>query len=340
MTGLSRFVVAPNWLGDSVMAIPFVRALRRAHPGDPLFVAARRGPAAIFRAEGSAEVLEIRGRLFGDARTLRRHRFDEAWLLPNSFRSGLLAFLSRASTRIGYDTDGRGRLLTHAVAPPPATRHQLRDYDRLLESRGVDPDLDPPRLPVPEEAQQRADGALARAGLTVADPFVLLAPGAAFAWTKRWPPESFGRLAAALRRSGLPCAIAIGPGEADLARQVSNAAEAPLPILGEDLDPVELAAALSRARVVVSNDSGPMHLAAAVGTPVVALFGPTDPGRTAPAGAPFKILDRYVFCSPCFLKECPYGHECMREITPDDVLRAVKELIGKRETGNELTTDN
>ena len=329
MTGHSRFVVAPNWLGDSVMAIPFVRALRRAHPADSLFVAARRGPAAIFRAEGSAEVLDIRGHLFEDSRALRRHRFDEAWLLPNSFRSGLLAFLSRASTRIGYDTDGRGRLLTHAVALPPAIRHQLRDYDRLLESRGVDPDLDPPRLPVPTETQQRADTALARAGLTAADPFVLLAPGAAFAWTKRWPPESFGRLAAALRRSGLSCGIAIGPGEADLAHRVSNAAEAPLPILGEDLDPVELAAALSRARVVVSNDSGPMHLAAAVGTPVVALFGPTDPGRTAPAGAPFKILDRYVFCSPCFLKECPYGHECMKEIEPEDVLCAVEELLGR-----------
>jgi heptosyltransferase II len=340
VTGLSRFVVAPNWLGDSVMAIPFVRALRRAHPEDRLFVAARRGPAAIFRAEGSAEVLDIRGHLFEDSWALRKHRFDEAWLLPNSFRSGLLAFLSGASARIGYDTDGRGRLLTDAVALPPATRHQLRDYDRLLESRGVDPDLDPPRLPIPREAQERADGALARAGLRVADPFVLLAPGAAFAWTKRWPPESFGRLGAALRRSGLACAIGIGPGEADLARQVSAAAETPLPILGEDLGPVELAAALSRARVVVSNDSGPMHLAAAVGTPVVAFFGPTDPGRTAPAGAPFRILDRYVFCSPCFLKECPYAHECMREIEPEVVLQAVKEMIGKRETGNELKTEN
>ena len=98
-------------------------------------------------------------------------------------------------------------------------------------------------------------------------------------------------------------------------------------MLGADLDPLELAGLLARARVVVTNDSGPMHLAAAVGTPVVAIFGPTDPGRTAPAGAPSRVLDRYVFCSPCFLEECPFGHECMKEITPEEVLAALTELV-------------
>jgi ADP-heptose:LPS heptosyltransferase len=98
--------------------------------------------------------------------------------------------------------------------------------------------------------------------------------------------------------------------------------------VGEDLDPVELAALFARARLVVANDSGPAHLAAAVGTPVVAFFGPTDPGRTAPSGGRVRVLDRYVFCSPCFRETCPYGHECMEEITVEDALRACEELIG------------
>jgi heptosyltransferase-2 len=168
---------------------------------------------------------------------------------------------------------------------------------------------------------------LARAGLDRPEALVLLAPGAAFGPTKRWPPERYGQLARRLEERGLACGIVIGPGEGDLGGQVADAAGGPLPVLGEDLDPGELAALLARARVVVANDSGPMHLAAAVGTPVVAFFGPTDPGRTSPTGAPARILDRYVFCSPCFLKKCPYGHECMREITVEDALRAVEEML-------------
>ena len=101
-------------------------------------------------------------------------------------------------------------------------------------------------------------------------------------------------------------------------------------MLGPDLDPVELAALLSRARLLVSNDSGPMHLAAAVGTPVVAFFGPTDPGRTVGVGSPVLVLDRYVFCSPCHAEVCPYGHECMKEITVEMALRACEALLGPR----------
>jgi ADP-heptose:LPS heptosyltransferase len=161
-------------------------------------------------------------------------------------------------------------------------------------------------------------------------PLVALAPGAAFSWTKRWPPDRFGRLARELRERGLAPAVAIGPGEEELARAVSDAAGVPIPVLGADLDPVELAAVLARARVAVTNDSGPMHLAAAVGTPVVALFGPTDPGRTGPTGSPSVVLDRYVFCSPCYRKECPYAHECMTGITVRDVLAAVERLSAAR----------
>lgn len=317
------------------MAIPFLRALRTERPDDRLAVLARRGPAAILRAfggsDGGIDVIERPGGLVADAGVVRGRGLTEAWLLPNSFRAALLAFASGARERIGYDTDRRGFLLTRAVARPPARSHQLRDYDRLLASRGIQPDFDPPRLTVPEAAQRRADEALARAG--VGGAFVMLAPGAAFAWTKRWPAERFGALAASLAERGTASAIAIGPGEEGIAAAVvAAAAGAPVPVLGADLDPLELAGALARAQTVVANDSGPMHLSAAVGTPVVALFGPTDPGRTAPTGAPSRVLDRYVFCSPCFKKECPFQHECLRDISAEEVLRAVMDL--NRETRN------
>ncbi|HSS44353.1 MAG TPA: glycosyltransferase family 9 protein, partial [Thermoanaerobaculia bacterium] len=226
-----------------------------------------------------------------------------------------------------YATDRRGALLTHALPAPPHRTHQLRDYDALLSSRGIEPDPEPPRFLVPLTAAQRATQALAKAGIPPDRPLALLAPGAAFGWTKRWPAERFGHLSDRLLEKGFGCAVVIGPGEEDLAVRVAAAARGRLPTLGADLDPVELAGALARARLLVSNDSGPMHLASAVGTPVLAFFGPTDPARTAPVGSVSRILDRYVFCSPCYLKACPYGHECMKEITVEQALAAVEELL-------------
>ena len=325
----ARLVVAPNWIGDAVLSLPFIRSLRAAHPQDRLTVLAKKGPAAIYRSESAVdEVLERSPRLSEDGRTVRSGRFEEAWLLPNSFRAALIAYLGGARRRIGYATDHRTWLLTHALPPPPGTDHQLRDYDALLRSRGIEPDLSAPRLSIPPEALARADRALAGADWSACARPVFLAPGSAKASTKRWPPERFAALGDALALQGWPCGLVVGPDEVDLGGRVSAAARTPLPVLGADLDPIELAALLSRARLLVSNDSGPMHLAAAVGTPVVAFFGPTDPGRTGGVGAPLKILDRYLFCSPCHRDTCPYGHECMQEITVEMAARACEELAG------------
>ncbi len=324
---MNRLVVAPNWIGDAVMSLPFVRALRRANPEGGLCVLAPTGPAAIYRAEASADTVLVSAGLAGDVAALRRLRFAEAWLLPNSFRAALVAFLAGVPTRFGYATDSRGFLLTEAPAPPDGTHHQLRDYDALLRSRGIDPDLEPPVMPISEAGAERAREILRQTGLPTDGPLVLLSPGSAVARTKRWPSERFALLADALAGRGLARAIVVGPAERDLGEHVARAASAPVPVLGADLDPVGLAELLAAASVAVTNDSGPMHLAGAVGTPVVGIFGPTDPGRTAPSGSPHRVLDRYVFCSPCFRTECPYGHECMKEITVEAVLRAVEELI-------------
>ena len=323
---MRRLVIAPNWIGDAVMSIPFVRALARAEPKGAVAVLARRGPAAIYRAEGSVGEVLFRSGFLPDVVAARRGRFDEAWLLPNSYRAALLARASGAARRIGYATEGRAWLLTDAPPPPPGTGHQLRDYDALLALRAIPPDLEPPRLPLPAASLARAHEALEAA--RVGAGFAALCPGSAFAQSKRWPAARYAGLSDALAERGLAPAVLVGPGEAELGARVAEAARSRPPVLGADLDPVELAAMLSLARVAVTNDSGPMHLAGAVGTPVVAIFGPTDPGRTGPSGSPARALDRYVFCSPCFKTDCPYGHECMKEIEVRDVVRAVEELIG------------
>jgi len=309
----SRLVFAPNWIGDAVMSLPVLRALRRSHPGDRLAVLARPGPGAVYRAEGSADEVLGRGRFLADARAARAGAFDEVWLLPNSFRAALLALLSGAPRRLGYATDRRGPLLTDALPPPPQTAHQLRDYDALLRHGGVPPDLDPPALPIPPAASERARAALAAA--SVPESFVALCPGSATAPEKRWPAARYAELAGVLATRGVPCVVAVGPSERELARTVSAASPVPLPAIGADLVPIELAAVLARARAVVSNDSGPAHLAAAVGTPTVVFFGPTNPGRTAPVPSkePVRVVER------------------MREVTADEAAEAVMDLIGGSE---------
>lgn len=332
---MKRLVVGTNWIGDAVMSLPFLRAIRAAHPGDTITVLAPDGPASIYRAAGTAHEVLTRTSMLRDAAALAARRFDEAWLLPNSFRAALYARASGAPRRIGYATDGRAFLLTDPLPLPESAGHQLRDYDALLAAHGIAADPDPPCLPLPEPARQRADQALAAAGLTSAtDRLVLLSPGSAKDETKRWRAGRFAKLGDLLSQRRFTCAIVVGPKERALGAAVSGAAKAPLPVLGADLDPVGLAALLARAQLLVSNDSGPMHLAAAVGTPVVAFFGPTDPGRTSPTGSSARVLDRYVFCSPCFRSKCPFGHECMKEITVEMALAACEALLGETQASS------
>lgn len=340
---LRTLVVAPNWVGDCVMAEPVFRALQAS--GRELRVLARRplhSLLALFPGlDAPAATIE---KVKDDDATLASlvaGNFDEAVILPNSFRAAWLLSRAGIARRYGYRADFRGPLLAPAVPRPrdggKVIRPQIEDYRELLTAMGVALPADwIPRLALPEALRARGRERLERAGLgprASGTPLVGLSPGAEWGNSKRWPMRYWSDLARELRRRipGVREAVFVGPKEIWLGVRVHEESGKIHPLVGPDLDLAGLAAALAGLDLLVTNDSGPMHLAAALGVPCVALFGPTDRRRTAPAGgtgAGHVVLDRDLWCSPCFRRRCPLLHHgCMRGIGVDQVAAAVEQRL-------------
>jgi heptosyltransferase-2 len=313
-------IVSPNWLGDAVMALPAIADVSRALGQTRIVVSARPSIAPLFSMVPS--VHEVTG-AYG-----RGH--DAALLLPNSFQAALTAWRAGIPERWGYRTDCRGPLLTRAVPSPPAEHlHQAAYYQHLARALGFPSGPLEPRLePTPEG---RADGAalLLGGGRDEASPLVAIAPGAAYGGAKRWPAQSFAELASSLSRDGATIVIVGGAGDAAAAREVIERAgrSARLLNLTARTDLSTLAGVLVRCRALVSNDSGAMHLGAALGVPVIALFGPTDERATRPLGRADgrqpSVLTHDVWCRPCLLRECPLTQQCMKGIGVTDVAARV-----------------
>ena len=318
----------PNWLGDTVLALPTLRALRGALPGAELWCL---GPWVGTILEGEAGVarrLITPGRVgarLAQARRLHQVRFDLALILPNSFETGLAGWLSGARWRVGYG-EGRRRLLTHAVRSSPEPVHQVTSYLRLLAPLGVEaaPAAPmPPTLTIDTARRVAARGLLDEAGLPPGDPRVGLQLGAALGPAKLWPPARIAQLATRLDARGVR-AVLLGPPRATgLADAVQAASPAPIrSLVGRD-SPALLPALIAELDALVGADSGPAHVAAAVGVPAVTLFGPTDPRLTAPLGPGQRALWHQPACGPCFLRECPIDHRCMLAIEVPEVEVAV-----------------
>jgi lipopolysaccharide heptosyltransferase II len=329
---MSRRVVvyAPNWVGDTVMALPVLDAL--AASGRQVDVIAPRHIVPLLELVPAVDRCLERREPQATRRALGDGGYDEAVLLPNSFRSAWLARQAGIARRWGYRGGFRGWLLSPAVPRRHSTRHQVEDYAELLSAMGVPAPVDwVPRLRLDAERRERGRQLLARAGIDPAGgPIVGLFPGAEFGATKRWPRERFEEAARRLRREcpGVQLTIVAGPKEVWLAVRLHEETGKIHPVLGPDLDLADLAAALAHHRALLTNDSGPMHLAAAVGVHCAAVFGPTDPSRTAPAGDGHRVLYSDRWCSPCFRRRCPLGHHrCMKDIGADDAVAAIRDWL-------------
>jgi len=323
-------IVAPNWLGDAVMALPAIADVRLHFDSARLVVAARRSVADLF-----AMVPGIDATLVDPTpRTLRDAQADVAILLPNSFASAWLVKRADVRERWGYAADVRRWLLTRAIGKPQRLVHQGEYYQYLIRELGIPTGPLEPVIAVPPDAAREARSLLVQNGCTDVSRLIVLAPGAAYGKAKQWIPSHASALVTLLAHERLAtCALVGSSGDAATTRAIRDAVPSDcrprvIDLAGRTSLAV-LAGVVSLARACVSNDSGAMHLAAAAGVPVAAIFGSTNERATAPltrAGVPADVLTNSVWCRPCMLRECPIDHRCMTGIEPRTVLAAVDRL--------------
>jgi heptosyltransferase-2 len=332
-------ILSPNWLGDAVMALPAIADVRRAAPETSITVAARAAIVPLFRLvpEVDDTVLLSKPAAIHDLARWRAlgaelaHRgFDAALLLPNSMHAALVVARAGIPERWGYRTGWRGRLLTRAIARPSGL-HQVASYQRLVAALGFANGPAAPRVRVPQEARDEAERLLREDGWDGRAPLVGLAPGAAYGGAKRWPPAYFGELAAALAADGVSCVMVGSAADAATAAEVARACQMRAPARLHNLvgrtDLSALAGVLASCRTLVTNDSGAMHLAAACGVGVTAVFGPTDDTATRPQGEAHAVLIHPVWCRPCMLRECPLDHQCLRGVGVGSVLASARRTL-------------
>jgi len=340
-------VRVPNWVGDAVMAVPALRELRRIFNEARIALVAKPGVAELFVGEGLADDLltanDARGffhkirQFFSDAQRLRHGRFDMAVLLPNSFASALAARAGGVKQIVGYATDARRPLLTQTVAFEANFKqlHQVRYYLNIaaqLEQRRTGQSRvrfdAPPRLSVSEEAKQQARRLLERAGIDTAKRLVALNPGATNSRAKRWLPERFSATADQLSERDDFVTLIVGtPGDREVANRVAEQMRTKVVDLTGRTTLAELKAVLACAALVISNDTGTAHVAAALGVPTVTIFGPTEHFATRPLAELAAVVRHPVDCSPCMLRDCPIDHRCMTRVEVADVARQAQQLL-------------
>jgi len=336
----SLMVRATNWLGDAVMTTPALAAVREGFPDARIVLLARPLVAELFRHHPDVDevmVYERPGRHDGAlgrlrlAGELRRRRFDGALLLQNAFDAALIAFLGRIPERAGYPTDGRWILLTLPVPLTPGILelHEVEYYLCLLDGLGIPRPVPASlKLAVTEEEKEAMATRLASLGIERGAPIVAVNPGATYGSAKRWYPDRFAAVADALSAEWGSSVVVVGStGEAPLAGEIETAMQTPPINLAGKTTVREMMALLSLSSFLVTNDSGPMHIGAALGVPLVAIFGPTDWRRTSPWTSLAKIVRVEIDCSPCKRRVCDRGHACMLGVTPGMVVDAARQLL-------------
>jgi heptosyltransferase-2 len=318
----------PNWIGDAVMALPSLKAIREHFQTAKLVVATNSHCADIYRyVDFPIEqliVLEKRN-ILSNARKLRSFGFDIIIYFTNSFSSALEGFLAHIEQRIGYSTDSRGFLLTGKITPDRKTvrHHRIYYFNLVCKSFGVRNNIGIPIL----KRNNISPRVLTNNGWTPKRLTIGINPGAAYGSAKRWLPERFSETAEHFLKNNYQTVIFAGKGlESDTANIIAGKLPAAINMAGKT-SLSELIESIASCDLFLTNDSGPMHIASALSVPIVALFGPTDPSSTSPSGGLYRIVTTNEPCSPCLKRECPLKHHnCMKKITSRMVIKALEDL--------------
>lgn len=326
-----------NWLGDLVISLPALRAVRRRFPTSHLAILIREELAGFF--DGCEWIDEVIGyrrgggmqalvSLRGIVSAIRARRFDVAILFPNSLSSALWVALARVPQRAGYATDARGLLLTATATPDAAASdgHQMHYWLGMVKKTvGAQGDPADCTLTAAPAKRERMAAMLAARRTKPGASLIALAPAAAFGPAKEWPPEQYATLIDLLAAHGhMECVLVGTAAERARCDRIAALCRSGAIVMAGETGIGDLIALLSLCDGFVGNDSGPMHLAGALGIPTVAIFGSTNPARTGPLGPQVRIIYQPPPCSPCLDRTCRFGHyDCLKRITPETVLAAL-----------------
>lgn len=330
-------VRATNWVGDAVMSLPALRALRGRYPAAEITILAKPWVADVYRREPFCDKLipyaaaDLPAKM-RTARELRPLKFDCAILLQNAFEAAALAFVARIPERIGYARDGRSLLLTRAIAVPRRGEIPLHErfyYLELLRRAGIIDALpENDRIQLDGAAEARVAGVGRFSAIGFDGPVIGLSPGAAFGTAKRWLPDRFAEAASRVAKElGASVAIFGSKDERELCESVARAIACPSKNLAGETTLAEFIELAAACRVYLTNDSGAMHIASALGVPTVAVFGATDDTTTGPTGEHARVIRERVECSPCLRRECPIDHRCMTRVDAARVAQAAFDLL-------------
>jgi heptosyltransferase-2 len=350
---IKRIVVrGTNWVGDAVMTVPALREIRRLFPDAHITLATRPWAEGLFEdAEFLDDLMVHEGSglrsVIHQVRAWRRRSFDLAILLPNSLETALVASLAGVPLRLGYATDGRQRLLTNPLEVPESrdSQHEVFYYlniiarlewlvDRKQSFLNTQPNAS---LEVGERRKAAARDLLHHHGITEGRRLIALCPGSINSRAKRWPAERYASLADRLiDECGADVLLIGSPAEEEVSLEVAERMRhKPIMLTGKTALK-ELVAVLSLVDLLVTNDTGPAHIAAALGRPTLVIFGPTNPLTTRPFSPFAEIVRVPPDCAPCMLRDCPIDHRCMTAISPDEVFERARVMIQSQKMSDKL----
>ncbi len=339
-TGIDRILVrSTNWVGDAVMTLPALEAVKKNFPSSSVSVLAKPWVEPVFRNHPAVDDVVILnkgggaftgfGELFRVIRSVRKRPFDLAILFQNAFEAALISWAGGIPVRAGYNTDGRGLLLTHRVARSQDVLrvHQVEYYLSLLEQLGLKTEKKDPVLHVSSEERAGAQKRLWDEGVKKGDLLVGLNAGAIFGGAKKWNAERFARIGdKSIEEWGARVLVFGSAKEIEIGKKVMNGMQHAACDFCGQTSLREAISLVSMCDIFVTNDSGLMHVASALNVPTVAIFGPTDQEATGPCGQKTRIVNHRVHCSPCLKPECPTDHQCMNGIGVEEVWKVMQEL--------------